>query len=416
MGRLTKPRRGLLGPGLIAGASDDDPSGIATYSQAGAQFGFALLWTLVFSLPLMVAIQEISARMGFVTRRGVAGNLRCHAPAPLAYGIVALLALANIINLGADLGAIGAAVQLLCGGYVLLYVLVAGVASAFMEVFMRYARYAAVLKWLCLSLLSYVACVCVVSVPWRVALRAAVLPHPQPTVTYAMAIVAVLGTTISPYLFFWQSQQEVEERQLHPVRPRSEEFTRIRYDTVVGMGLSNLIAVCIVITAAVNLHAHGILDIDTAAKAAEALRAVAGRFAFVVFALGIVGTGLLTVPVLAGSAAYALGELRSWRVGLRHLPGQARPFYVAVAAATLLGVALNFTAVNPIRALYWSAVLNGIVAVPVMIAMMRLSTQRRVMGNATLPRSLCWLGWIATAVMALTVLALAILSLTGAGG
>ena len=416
MGTLTRNKRSLLGPGLIAGASDDDPSGIATYSQAGAQFGFGLMWSLLFSLPLMVAIQEISARIGFVTRHGVAGNLRRHAPPWLSYALVGLLALANIINLGADLGAIGAAVQLLCGGSVLLYVLVAGIGSALMEVFMRYARYAAVLKWLCLSLLSYVACVCVVHVPWTELWRATWLPNIIPSAAYAMAVVAVLGTTISPYLFFWQAQQEAEERGLHAAATRRAEFKRIRIDTVVGMVLSNLIAMCILITAAVNLHTHGIVQIDSAAQAAEALRSVAGRFAFAVFAIGIVGTGLLTVPVLAGSAAYALGELRAWRVGLAKLPRQAPLFYVTVAAATLLGAALNFTPVNPIRALYWSAVLNGIVAVPVMIAMMRLSTLPKVMGKSTLPRGLRWLGWLATAVMAATVLALGVLMLTGRGG
>lgn len=305
--------------------------------------------------------------------------------------------------------------QLLCGGPVLLYVLVAGIASALMEVFMRYARYAAVLKWLCLSLLSYVACVFVVEVPWRSVWRAALLPAITPTAGYAMAVVAVLGTTISPYLFFWQAQQELEERELHGAAAPRVEFKRIRLDTIVGMVLSNLIAMCILITAAADLHRRGIVQIDTAAQAAEALRAIAGHCAFLVFAVGIVGTGLLTVPVLAGSAAYALGELRAWRVGLRQLPRQAPFFYVAVAAATLLGAALNFTPVNPIRALYWSAVLNGIVAVPVMIAMMRLSGMPRVMGKATLPRGLRWLGWLATTVMAATVLALGVLTFGGAG-
>ena len=403
-----RPRlRQLLGPGLITGASDDDPSGIATYSQAGAQFGYGLLWTLVLTYPLMVAIQEISARLGHVTGQGIAGNLRRHYPQVLARALVALLALANIVNLGADIGAMGAAVRLLVGGPALLYIALFALLSVLLEVFTTYARYAAFLKWLCLSLLSYVICVFVVQVSWLDVGRAIVRPQLSAQRDYLMAVVAVFGTTISPYLFFWQAQQEVEEREAHRDRaPQGSraEFTRIRLDTVIGMALSNIIALCIVITAGATLHRHGVATIESAAQAAEALRAVAGRFAFAVFALGIIGTGMLTVPVLAGSAAYAVGELLSWPVGLNRRPGGAKAFYAAVAAATLLGGALNFSPINPIRALYWSAVLNGIVAVPVMLAMMHLSHRRA----AQLPRRLAILGWAATAGMALAVVAFAV--------
>jgi NRAMP (natural resistance-associated macrophage protein)-like metal ion transporter len=397
---------------LIAGASDDDPSGIATYSQVGAQFGYGLLYTLLFTYPLMVAIQEISARIGHVTGRGIAGNLRRHYPPWVARAVVASLAVANIINLGADLGAMGAALKLLAGGPALLYVALFGAASALVEIFTRYARYAALLKWLCLSLLSYVVCVFVVHVSWAQVGRALLRPPFEATPAYITAVVAVLGTTISPYLFFWQAQQEVEDAAQRPERAtptRAEtrsQLSRIRLDTLIGMGLSNLIAACIVIAAAATLHPKGILTIESAAQAAEALRGVAGQFTFAVFALGIIGTGLLTVPVLAASAAYALGELLSWRVGLIYRARRAKAFYTAVFVATVIGGALNFTAVNPMRALYWSAVLNGVVAVPVMAAMMHMSSRREVVGAWTLPVGLRVLGWAATGVMGTTVLAL----------
>jgi NRAMP (natural resistance-associated macrophage protein)-like metal ion transporter len=406
-GESARPKRlrQVLGPGLIAGASDDDPSGIATYSQAGAQFGYGLLWTLIVTYPLMVAIQEISARLGHVSGRGIAGNLRRHYPPALARSLVALLALANIVNLGADIGAMGAAVRLLCGGPALLYVVLFALVSVLLEVFTTYARYSAILKWLCLSLLSYVLCVFVVDVSWRDVALALVRPQLSAQAEYLTAVVAVFGTTISPYLFFWQAQQEVEEREAHgKSAATATEFRRIRLDTLIGMGLSNIIALCIIITAGATLHLHGLTTIESAAQAAEALRAVAGRFAFAIFALGIVGTGLLTVPVLAASAAYAVGELLSWPVGLNRRPARAPAFYTAVALATLLGCALNFSPINPIRALYWSAVLNGIVAVPVMFAMMHLAHR----GATPLPRRLTILGWASTAGMTLAVLGLAV--------
>jgi NRAMP (natural resistance-associated macrophage protein)-like metal ion transporter len=407
----------IMGPGLITGASDDDPSGIATYSQVGAQFGYGLAWTLLFSYPLMAAIQEISARIGRVTGFGIAGNLRRHYPRALSGVIVGLLLVANVINLGADLGAMGAALKLLIAGPALLYVALFGLLSAALEIFTRYARYVSILKWLCLSLFSYVVCAFVVQVPWAEVGRATVWPSfVVLTPDYAMAVVAVLGTTISPYLFFWQAEQEVEDEKERPgARPlirapeqARAEFARIRIDTYLGMALSNVIAFFIVITTAATLHAHGITDIQTSSQAAEALRAVAGPFTFAVFAAGIIGTGLLTIPVLAGSAAYAVGELFSWHVGLARRPLRAKAFYAAIAAATAIGVVLNFTALDPVKALYWSAVLNGVVAVPVMGVMMHLSMRHGVMAGFTLPLPLKLLGWLSTIVMAITVLAMVV--------
>ena len=403
-----------MGPGLITGASDDDPSGIATYSQVGAQFGFGLAWTLALSYPLMVAIQEISARIGRVTGYGIAGNVHRHYPPWLSISIVCLLLIANLINLGADLGAMGAALKLLIDGPALLYVVLFGVLSAGLQIFTRYARYIAFLKYLCLALFSYVICAFVVKVAWTDVAWAIVWPPLSLDPAYLMAIVAVLGTTISPYLFFWQAAQEVEDGKLHAgARPlirapwqAGDEFARIRIDTYIGMAISNIIALFIVITTAATLHAHGMTDIQTSAQAAEALRAVAGPFTFALFAAGIIGTGMLALPVLVGSAAYALGETLSWHVGLVRRPMRAKAFYATIAVGMALGVALNFSPIDPIRALYWSAVLNGVVAVPVMVMMMRLTMRPVIMAQFTLPRSLQVMGWLATCAMAGTVVAM----------
>ncbi len=404
----------VLGPGLITGAADDDPSGIATYSQVGAQFGYGLAWTLVFSYPLMVAIQEISARIGRVTGFGIAGNLRRHYPAWLSGSIVLLLLIANLINLGADLGAMGAALKLLIGGPALLYVALFSALSAGLQIFIRYARYVAILKWGCLALFSYVICAFIVHVAWREVAWAIVWPPLSFKAEYLMAIVAVLGTTISPYLFFWQAGQEVEDtkegagarpliRAPHQARG---EFTRIRIDTYIGMAISNLVALFIVITTAATLNAGGVTDIQTSAQAAEALRAVAGPLTFAVFAAGIIGTGMLALPALAGSAAYALGELLAWHVGLARLPLRAKAFYATITVGMGLGAALNFSPIDPIRALYWSAVLNGVVAVPVMITMMLLTMHRSIMAGFTLPVPMQVMGWLATAAMAVTAVAM----------
>lgn len=397
-----------MGPGLITGASDDDPSGIATYSQVGAQFGYGMGWTLLFSYPLMCAIQQVSAQIGRVTGRGLAGNLRQHASPWLLYAVVGLLLAANTINIGADLGAMAAALTLLVGGPSLPYVGLFAVTSVLLEVFVRYTRYVSVLKWLTLSLLTYVATVFVVDVSWGEVLRQLVLPEVSWSGEMLTAVVAVLGTTISPYLFFWQAGEEVEaEREQpasHPLKVAPEqapaELHRIRIDTYLGMGVSNLVALFIVITTAATLHSHGTTTIETSAQAAEALRPIAGRFAFTVFALGIIGTGLLALPVLAGSAAYAFGEARRWKVGLAQKPDRAPAFYITIAVATAVGALINLTPIDPVRALFWTAVINGVVAVPVMAAMLLLAARPAVMGEFTLRWPLRAVGWLATVVMA----------------
>lgn len=404
----------VMGPGLITGAADDDPSGIATYSQVGAQFGYGLAWTLVASYPLMAAIQEISARIGRVTGFGIAGNLRRHYPTWLSGSIVLLLLFANLFNLGADLGAMGAALKLMISGPTLLYVLMFGALSAGLQIFTRYARYVSVLKWGCLALFSYVICAFIVHVAWRQVAGAIIWPPLSFKADYLMAVVAVLGTTISPYLFFWQAGQEVEAAKegagarplIRAPEQARDEFTRIRIDTYIGMGISNLVALFIVITTAATLNAHGTTDIQTSAQAAEALRAVAGPLTFAVFAAGIIGTGMLALPALVGSAAYALGETLSWHVGLARLPLRAKAFYATIAVGMMFGVALNLSPIDPIRALYWSAVLNGVVAVPVMVMMMLLTMQRSIMAAFTLPLPLQIMGWIATVAMAATVVAM----------
>lgn len=398
----------VMGPGLITGASDDDPSGIATYSQAGAQFGYNLGWTLLFTWPLMCAIQEVSARIGRVTGRGIAGNLLHHYPAWLVTLVLAALVVANVINLGADLGAMGAALNLVIGGPLFLYVLGFGLLSIVLEVFVRYSRYVSILKWLALSLFSYVAVALVVHVPWGTVLYRMVAPHIVLNAGYLTVVVALLGTTISPYLFFWQAEEEVEEIGEHPgalplrtdPSGADREFRRIRIDTWIGMGLSNVVALFIMTTAAAVLNAHGITDIQTSSQAALALKPIAGRFAFELFAIGIIGTGLLAIPVLAGSTAYAVGETLGWTVGLAHPVGRARSFYAVLCVSILLGCVMNVIHIDPVKALFWSAVINGVAAVPIMVLMMHLSSRHDIMGRFVLPPVLRTIGWIATATMA----------------
>ena len=400
--------RDIMGPGLITGASDDDPSGIATYSQAGAQFGYAMGWTLLLTYPLMSAIQLISAHVGRVTGHGLAGNMRRFYPMWLLYCLVGLLVAANTINLGADLGAMAAAVHLLVAGPMPVYIISFAILSTLLEVFVRYSRYANLLRWLTLSLFAYVATVFVVGVPWLTVARDLVLPDIKVSGDYLTVIVAVFGTTISPYLFFWQAGEEVEDEQEDPAakplieapRQAPRQMARMQLDTIVGMGFSNIIALFIMLTTAATLHAHGVTDIQTSSQAAEALRPIAGRFAFTVFALGIIGTGLLALPVLAGSAAYAVGEALQWPVGLAQRPGRAPAFYATIAAATLIGALLNFSPLDPIKALFWSAVINGVAAVPIMVMIMLMASRKRVMGQFTLRPLLATLGWLATAAMA----------------
>ena len=419
--RRRRPRRSRLralqwlGPGLITGASDDDPSGIATYAQVGAQFGYAMSWVMLFSFPLMAAIQEICARIGRVTGEGIAGNLRRYYPAWLLRLMVGLLLVANVINLGADLGAMGDALYLVLGGAPkLLYVVLFGALCVGLEIFMRYRNYVNLLKWSTIALFSYFITAMVVDVPWLQVVHDTFIPSISLETKYIVSIVAVMGTTISPYLFFWQSSQEAEDQRVdpraHPLvdapRQAPAEIRRIRIDTYLGMGVSNLVAFFIMVTTAATLNTHGITDIETSAQAAEALRPIAGEFAFLVFALGIIGTGLLAVPVLAGSAAYAVGEALQWPIGLARLPKEARAFYGTIGVATAIGVAINFIGIDPIKALFWTAVLNGVIAAPLMVVSMMMAMSPRVMGRFVLPRPLAAMGWLATAVMALIVAAM----------
>lgn len=405
-----------LGPGLITGASDDDPSGIGTYSQAGAQLGYSIGWTMLLTFPLMAAIQEISGRVGRVTGRGIAGNVCRHYSGKLLGVVVTMLFIANTINIGADLGAMADATKLLIGGPALLYVIGFGVISVVAQIFFDYKRYVAVLKWLTLCLFAYVAALAVAKVSWGEALMGVLVPRMDMSRDTLTTVVAILGTTISPYLFFWQASQEAEEERIDPdKKPLNEtpreargEFQRIRADTIIGMGFSNLIALSIIITAAATLHAAGKTDIQTSAQAAEALRPIAGAFAEWIFALGIVGTGLLAIPVLAGSAAYAVGEGRRWPVGLARKPKEAAAFYGVLALSGGIGIALNFTPINPISALYWSAVINGVLAVPVMVLLMVMARRSQVMGRFVIKGTLYWLGWLATAAMTLSVGAMAV--------
>ncbi len=405
-----------LGPGLITGAADDDPSGIATYSQAGAGFGYAMLWTAFLTFPLMVGIQMVSARIGRVTGHGLAANIRLHYSPALLYVLVGLLLIANTINIAADIGAMAAALKLLIGGPAHWYAIAFATVSLVLQIFIPFPRYAPILKILTLSLFAYVATVFVVNVPWGEVFYRTIMPSVSFKADYVMAVVAVFGTTISPYLFFWQASQEVEELRATegdaPLREAPEQaqshLQRIKIDTYIGMGFSNLIAFFIIVTAAVTLHVHGIMDIQTSAQAAEALRPLAGEFAFLLFTAGIVGTGLLAVPVLAGSAAYAMAESFDWRIGLGRKLLEARGFYTILIIATLLGVALNFTPIDPIKALFWSAVINGVIAVPIMVVIMLMVARPDVMGQFVISPRLRIIGWLATAVMALAVLAMAV--------
>jgi NRAMP (natural resistance-associated macrophage protein)-like metal ion transporter len=401
-----------LGPGLITGAADDDPSGIAAYSQSGAQFGYSLLWTLCFTYPLMVGIQVVSARIGRVSGYGLAGNIRRHYSPALLYAVVGLLLLANTINIGADIGAMADAMALLVGGPRHFYIVAIGAACIVLQVFISYHRYVRVLKWLTLSLFSYVAVAFAIDVPWADVLHGALLPSLTLDPDYVTTVVAILGTTISPYLFFWQASQECED--LHavktdkPLRDHPEQavyqLRRIKIDTFLGMGFSNLIAFFIMLTTAATLHAHGIDDVGSSAQAAEALRPVAGKFAFLLFGMGIIGTGLLAVPVLAGSSAFALAESFRWRRGLDLSPLRGARFYSVIAISTLIGVGLGFTHIDPIKALYWAAVINGVISVPIMVTMMRMVGNPEVMGEFVATKRLAVLGWLATAVMAAAVM------------
>lgn len=406
-------RRGLaqLGPGLITGAADDDPSGIATYSQAGAQFGYSMLWTMILTLPLMVAIQMVSARIGFVTRRGLAANIKASFPRWVLLTVVAMLLLANTLNIAADIAAMAEALRLLVGGSAHVYAVTFGLLCLVLQVFLPYRTYVRWLKWLTLALLSYVAVVFSIHLDWWKVVSEIVQPQLTFNNDFLMMIVALFGTTISPYLFFWQAAQEMEDTNATPLPTPHEvrhHLRRIKTDTIIGMSFSNLIAFFIILSTAATLHASGVTNIQTSAQAAEALRPLAGNFTFLLFSLGIIGTGMLAVPVLAGSAAYAVAEAAGWQGTLssRLDKGEGRAFYGLISAATILSVILCFTPIDPVKELFWSAVINGVIAVPIMAVMMLLASSSSSMGEHVISRRLRYLGWIATAAMAITVAAM----------
>lgn len=404
-----------LGPGVVTGAADDDPSGIATYSQAGATFGYSLLWTMVLTFPLMTAVQIVSARIGRVTGKGLARNLRETIPGWAVTLLTALLFFANTINIGADLAAMGAAAKLAIGGYSHVYTVGFALLCLLLQMFISYKRYSNVLKWLTMALFAYVAVLFFIKLDAGSIARGLFIPAVRNSDAVVM-IVAIFGTTISPYLFFWQSAQEVElVDQDDAARPLIEapsqarsELKRIRWDTFLGMAVSNIVALAIMVSTAATLNASGAGQIETAAQAAKALQPIAGNLAFALFSLGIIGTGLLAVPVLAGSAAYAVGEGRGWKCGLDHKPWEAIGFYGIIALATLLGVAVDLSDLDPIKALFWSAVINGVVAVPIMAAMMVVVSRASIMGRFIASPRLRFFGWTATAVMAAAALAMAI--------
>lgn len=406
-----------VGPGVITGAADDDPSGIATYSQAGAQAGFGLLWTVVLTWPLMVAVQSVSARIGRVTGRGLAGNMCRVFPRPVVLALVAFLFVANTINIGADLAAMGASVSLLLGGGQTLFTVVFAVASLLAVVFIPYSRYVGILKWLTFSLFAYAGVVFSAHIDWAAVGLGVVLPRFDLDAKTLMLVVAVLGTTISPYLFFWQSSQEVEDEEgdpsAGPLKTHPDEaplqLARINWDTGIGMALSNLVAFFIMLTTAATLNANGLTDIASTQQAAEALKPIAGEAAFLLFSLGIVGTGLLAVPVLAASAAYAVGETRDWTIGLECKPRNARPFYGVIVAAILIGLGVALLPIDPIKALIWSAVLNGVIVVPIIAAMMVVAARRDVMGRFVATPWQHVLGWLTAILMAAAAIAMFVL-------
>ena len=403
-----------LGPGIVTGAADDDPSGIATYSQVGAQFGFAMLWTMLLTYPLMAAIQVISAWIGRVSGAGLAANIRRSYSVAVLYPLVGLLLIANVINLGADIGAMGSALQILVGGPAHLYSVGFGFVSVMAVTFVPYRQYARLLKWSTLVLFVYVAAALVIRAPLKPILAGAFIPSLSFSNSYLTALTAVFGTTISPYLFFWQASQEVEEQQAAPgekplkraPEQAAAQLQPMRADTYLGMAFSNLIAFFIILDTAAVLHTHGITNIQTSAQAAEALRPLAGEMAFLLFSIGIIGTGLIAVPVLAGSAAYALGEALKWPIGLERKLHRAKGFYGIVFGATLIGVALDFGSINPIKALFWSAVINGVAAVPIMVVMMLMTTNKKVVGGLRLPALQKIVGWIATLVMLIVAISM----------
>ena len=401
-----------LGPGLITGAADDDPSGISTYSVAGATFGYLPLWTALFSFPLMTAVQLMCARLGLVTGLGLAGVIRRRYPRWVLWSACALLVVANVINIAADLGGMAEATRMVTGAPVALTVPIFGVTIVLLLMWSSYRTIARVFKWLTLVLLAYVLTAFVADVDWRLALHVTLVPHVEWSRSFFSVLVAILGTTISPYLFFWQAAQEVEvERAMgrnlaHRRGATREELAACRTDVVTGMFASNAIMYFIILTTASTLHAHGQTSIATAQQAAEALRPVAGAGAYWLFTLGLIGTGVLAVPVLAGSCAYAIAEASAWRASLDRRPRQARKFYIVLAVSMTLGIALNYAGLNAIRLLFTTAVINGVLAPPLILIVLLLTRDRTVMGEAVNSRLLGFLGWLTFVVMVVAALGL----------
>jgi Mn2+/Fe2+ NRAMP family transporter len=406
--RLKKHPLARLGPGLITGAADDDPSGIATYSQAGAQFGLNMLWTMPLAYPLMSAIQSMCAQIGRVTGRGLAANIKVAFPPIVLKAVVLLLLIANTLNIAADVAAMGEVAELVSGLDRHLMTAAFVVLTLLLQIYVPYHRYVFFLKWLTLSLLAYAAVLFTVHVPWgEVALRT-VWPKLTLNANAAAMVVGVFGTTISPYLFFWQASQEVEDMRakkgsslLQKPGAAPAELRRIRWDTWSGMFLSDLTAFFIILATAVTLHVSGVTSIETAAQAASALRPLAGDFAFLLFAVGILGVGLIGVPVLAGSAAYALAEAMDWKSGLERKPAKARGFYGVIAVSVLAGLFIQYSPISPMKALFWSAVINGVVAVPLMVVIILIASRKSMMGAFTVSLPIVILGWVATGVMGL---------------
>lgn len=412
--RLKKHPLARLGPGVITGAADDDPSGIATYSQAGAQFGLNMLWTMPLTFPLMAAVQSMCANLGRVTGRGLAANIKIAFPPIVLYVVVALLLVANTLNIAADVAAMGEVAELVSGVNRHLMTAVVVFGTLLLQVFVPYHRYVFFLKWLTLSLLAYAAVLFTVHVPWEQVVMHTVWPRFTPSASAAAVVVAIFGTTISPYLFFWQASEEVEEMQanhhseslLRDARPASTELRRIRWDTWSGMLYSNVAAYFIILATAVTLHVAGVTDITTAAQAASALRPLAGDFAYTLFALGILGVGLIGVPVLAGSGAYALAEAMGWKEGLERKFSDATGFYSIIAVSVLAGLGIQYSPISPMKALFWSAVINGFVAVPLMVVIILLVSKKSIMGDFTSSRLVIVLASIATAVMTAAALSM----------
>lgn len=411
-----------LGPGLVTGAADDDPSGIATYSQAGAQFGTGLMWTMTLSYPLMVAVQLASARVGRVTGHGLGNSLDKVMPKTIVIALIGLLFCANTINVGADLAAMGAASALVVPGSPHIFTIGFAVVSLLLQLFVPYHSYVSFLKWLTLVLFAYIALLFIIKVDWMAAATGLVVPKIS-GVAAVTAIVAIFGTTISPYLFFWQAAQEVEDinqsDEREPLKDKKSQapdaLSRIRWDTFAGMGVSTIVALAIMLGTAATLNAAGKTDIQSAADAAQALKPIAGDFAFAIFSLGIIGTGLLAIPVLAGSSAYAVCEIGGWSASLEDKPQRAKAFYAVITLGTVLGLAIDWSDVNPMKALFWSAVINGMVAVPVLIGLMIVVSKRSIMGDFVASPALKFFGWLATGVMAIAAVAMIVLSTPLAG-